>query len=255
MLATLFTPNSDRARWAWYVLAGWFVLFLGYWTLAKPLVFPSPLEVMQAVPGLWNGEGLGQEIITSFMVNLEALLLASMVSLPLAYLSRVPAFSPLAMVVSKLRFLSPATFFIVLLFLANGGHQIKVMMLAMGIAFFLTDEMVRTVQGISNDAFDDARTLQMSEWLATWYVVVRGTLHSAMDAIRGNAAMGWSMLIMVEGIVRSEGGVGVMLLNQEKHVNFAEVWAIAGAIVVVGILQDYVLGVLKGVVCPWTVPS
>jgi hypothetical protein len=76
-----------------------------------------------------------------------------------------------------------------------------------------------------------------------WYVVVRGTLAQAFDAIRDNAAMGWSMLIMVEGFVRSEGGVGVMLINQEKHVNFAEVYAIAIAIVLVGIAQDYIIGV------------
>jgi ABC-type nitrate/sulfonate/bicarbonate transport system permease component len=61
---------------------------------------------------------------------------------------------------------------------------------------------------------------------SVWYVNIRGTLPQVIDAIRDNAAMGWSMLIMVEGFVRSEGGVGVLLINQEKHVNFAEVYAL-----------------------------
>ena len=47
---------------------------------------------------------------------------------------------------------------------------------------------------------------------------------------------------MVEGIARSEGGVGAMLLNQNKHFHLAEVFAIQLLILVVGILQDYGIG-------------
>ena len=44
--------------------------------------------------------------------------------------------------------------------------------------------------------------------------------------MRQNAAMGWMMLTMVEGISRSEGGVGAMLLNQNKHFHLSAVFAI-----------------------------
>lgn len=91
----------------------------------------------------------------------------------------------------------------------------------------------------------------MSEWQVTWYVVVRGTFHDALRAIRDNAAMGWSMLMFVEGIVRSEGGVGVMLTDNEKHTAFAEVYAVTSAIVIVGIAQDYVLGWIARNLCPY----
>jgi NitT/TauT family transport system permease protein len=250
----LMTPNElIPARSAWVLIAAWIVIFLGYWTAFKPDIFPSPVEVLQAFPLLWFQDGLGQELISSLIVNSQALLLSAVVSLPLAYVSRVPVFVPLATFVAKMRFVSPAVFFLVLLFIASGGHMVKVLMLAMGETFFLVTTMIGVVQAIPEFQFDDARTLRMSEWLATWYVVVRGTLAQAFDAIRDNAAMGWSMLIMVEGFVRSEGGVGVMLINQEKHVNFAEVYAIAIAIVVVGIAQDYVIGIVKTAVCPWTV--
>lgn len=248
------TPNVVTTRSAWWsIVTAWLLVFVAYWTAFKPDIFPSPVEVVQAFPALWFQQGLGQELITSLMVNVEALILSALVSLPLAYLCRVPVFAPAALFVAKMRFVSPAVFFIVLLFLANGGHEVKVLMLALGETFFLVTTMVGVVQAIPADQFDDARTLRMSEWRSVWYVVVRGTLAQAIDAIRDNAAMGWSMLIMVEGVVRAEGGVGVMLITQERHVNFAEVYAIAIAIVLVGIAQDYVLGVLRTAVCPWTV--
>ena len=65
----------------------------------------------------------------------------------------------------------------------------------------------------------------MSEWRAVWEVVVLGTADKAFDVLRQNAAIGWMMLTMVEGIARAEGGVGAMLLNQSKHFHLAEVFA------------------------------
>lgn len=251
-LRRLLTPNESlNTRSVWLVLAGWCLVFLGYWTLARPVIFPSPADVVAAFPTLWFQDGLGQELITSFGVNVEALLVSVLVAFPLAYLCRTPITRPLALGVAKLRFVSPAVFFLVLLFSLSGGHQVKVAMLALGEIFFLVTTLVGIMDNIPAYQFDDARTLRMSEWQTVWYVNVRGTLAAAIDAVRDNAAMGWSMLIMVEGIVRAEGGVGVLMLNQEKHLNIAETYAIAAAIIAVGVLQDYALGVVKNICCPY----
>ncbi len=42
-----------------------------------------------------------------------------------------------------------------------------------------------------------------------------------------------------------------MLLNQNKHFHLAEVFAIQFLILFVGLLQDYGIGVLKRLVCPY----
>lgn len=234
------------------IAASLILIWLAAWTALRYPIFPSPLDVLQALPHLWLTEGLGDQLIrSSLVVNLEALALSILIALPLAYLSRVPAVGPLAYGLSKLRFLSPAVFFLLLLFIANNGHQVKVLMLTAGEVFFLLMSAITIVQAVPNAALDDARTLRMNEWEVTWYVVVRGTLADMLKAIRDNAAMAWASLMMIEGIVRSEGGVGVMLLNQEKHMNFAEVYAIAGAIIIIGIVQDYALGALRRGVCPY----
>lgn len=126
-------------------------------------------------------------------------------------------------------------------------------MLTGAMTFFLVTAMNTIVANIPQLRFDDAYTLKMTEWQTTFYVVVRGTASEAFDAIRENAAIGWSMLMMVEGFIRSEGGVGVLLLTQEKYMNFAQVYAIAVTIVLVGLLQDYAIGKLKEVTCPYSI--
>lgn len=247
----VFTPNSkpsSNVRAA--LVAGWVVFLALAWTALKPTVFPSPVEIIGAFPGLWN-EGLGQELISSFIVNVEALCLSSFIGLPLSFLSRTACIAPFTEGLSKLRFVGSAVFFLPLVFLFNTGHDVKVALLVIGELFWLVTTMSGVVRGLPESLFDDARTLRMSEWRSVWYVVVRGTVSQSFDAIRDNAAMGWSMLMFVEGVVRSEGGVGVMILNNEKHTNFAEVFAITLAIVAVGIGQDWFIGQVKRVMCPY----
>jgi NitT/TauT family transport system permease protein len=78
-----------------------------------------------------------------------------------------------------------------------------------------------------------------------------GTADKALEVMRQNAAMGWMMLTMVESFVRSEGGVGVLLLNNEKYMKLSEVFAIQLTILVVGLLQDSAIGLFRRLVCPY----
>jgi NitT/TauT family transport system permease protein len=84
-----------------------------------------------------------------------------------------------------------------------------------------------------------------------WEVVIRGTADQALEALRQNAAMGWMMLTMVEGVVRSEGGIGAMMLNENKHLQLDAVFALIGVVLVVGVVQDAALAWLRRTVCPW----
>ena len=58
---------------------------------------------------------------------------------------------------------------------------------------------------------------------------------------------------MVEGISRSEGGIGALILNQNKHFKLAEVYALLFVILAIGLALDYGMGVIIRVVCPYTV--
>lgn len=252
MWTRLWVPEATTTRrWSYLIVVSWVIVWLGWWTVGAPVVFPSPVDVIRVFPSLWTDHGLGHEVLSSLDVSIEALALAVLISAPLAYVSRVPALRPLALGLAKLRFVSPAVFYPILIFMLSTGHGVKVVMLAIGESVFLVTTFIGIVQAIPPSQKDDARTLRMSPWQATWYVVVRGTLPQFIDAIRDNQAMGWSMLMMVEGFVRSEGGVGVLILSQEKFMSYDAVYAVAAVVVLGGIAQDAFLGQVRAVVCPY----
>jgi outer membrane protein OmpA-like peptidoglycan-associated protein len=130
------------------------------------------------------------------------------------------------------------------------GHDLKIALLVFGITGFFVTAMCDEVLAIRERAFRPRARLGMSAWRVTWEVVVLGTLDRAFDVFRQNAAMGWMLLTAVETLVRSEGGVGVMLATQNKHMDLAGVAALQVVIFGVGIAQDYAIGVFKNLVCP-----
>lgn len=227
------------------------VAMVGWETFRSP-IFPSLLDIVRAYPKLWNRDGLGPALLTSLFTSVEALGLSLACALPVAYLYRTPAFTPWGIILSKLRFLSPSVFFLILLFISPSAHMIKLLMLAAGETFFLITSLIAVVNAIPQSQFDDARTLRMSEWEVTYYVVIRGTFADLLEIIRQTEAYAWPMLMMVEGLVRSEGGVGVLLLNQEKYMQFAPLYAIALSILIVGAVKDYLLVQARIALCPYS---
>lgn len=227
------------------------LLAVAFWSFSPFAVLPRPAEVVHALGGLWLNEGLGRELITSIGVNLEALAWTTAISLGLCYLTVMPFFRPIADAVGKGRFLGLVglTFLFTLFF--GGGRPLKVSLLVFGTTVFFVTSMLDVVEAIPKADFDHARTLRMGEWRAAFEVVVLGTFDKVMDVLRQNAAIGWMMLTMVEGIARAEGGVGAMLLSENKHFRLPEVFAIQLVILAVGILQDLAIGALKNVLCPY----
>jgi NitT/TauT family transport system permease protein len=251
-LAGVFAPNRIVAPSVFRLLiAVQTAAALAFWWTTPFEVLPRPDEVARAIHSLWFEQGLGAELVTSFSVNLTALAWTVALGLTLSYLTVVPFFRPIGAAVSKGRFLSMVGLTFVFTLILGGGRPLKISLLVFGMTVFYVTSMIDVVNAIPKEKFDHARTLGMSEWRATWEVVVLGTADQAFDILRQNAAIGWMMLTMVEGIARSEGGVGAMLLNESKHFRLADVFGIQLVILLVGILQDYGIGLLKRVVCPY----
>jgi NitT/TauT family transport system permease protein len=247
----VFSPNrvisKQTVRW----MVGFQLLLLFFiWAFSPTVFLPKPKEVWQALGEMWQ-EGLGGELITSFILNLEALALATLLSLGMAYLTVIPFFRPIVTLLSKLRFLSLVglTFFFTLM--TRTGHELKLYLLIFSISVFFVTGMAEVVGSIPKEEFDLARTLRMNEWRVVYEVVILGQADKAFEVMRQNAALGWMMLTMVEGISRSEGGVGAMLLNQNKHFHLPAVVAIQMTFLVLGLAQDYGIGLLREVFCPY----
>jgi NitT/TauT family transport system permease protein len=251
-LLSAFLPNRVVSPMAIRLLvAGEIAIALGIWINSPFKVLPQPGEVLRAFRSLWLQQGLGRELFTSIGMNLEALGWTALLSLGLSYLTVLPAFRPIILAVSKGRFLGLIGLTFIFTLMIGGGRPLKVALLVFGMTVFFVTSMASVVAEIPREKFDHARTLRMSEGKVVWEVVILGSADQAFEVFRQNAAIGWMMLTMVEGISRSEGGVGAMLLNQNKHFHLAEVFAIQFLILFVGLAQDYGIGFLKRLVCPY----
>ncbi len=248
-----FLPNRVVSRGTMrLIVIVQIVVFLIIWLNSPFKVLPQPGEVLTALRKMWMTQGLGQELITSFTLNLQALAIATLIALLLSYLTVIPFFRPLVGAISKGRFLSLVGFSVLFTLALGGGRPLQLSLLIFSITVFFVTSMAAVVAEVPKAAYDHARTLRMSEWRVVWEVVILGTLDQAFEALRQNAAIGWMMLTMVEGIVRAGGGIGVVLLNSNKYTRYEEVVAIQLLILVVGMFQDYGIGALKRLVCPYS---
>ncbi len=250
--AAAFLPNRVVSPTVMrIIIVGQAIVALAVWWLAPIRVLPRPDEVFHALGSLWMTQGLGYELITSLTLNVEAIAWSTLISLLLSYLTVIPAFRPIALAVSKGRFLGLIGLTLIFTLAIGGGHTLKLSLLVFGMTVFFVTSMASVVVELPSEVFDYARTLGMKETRVVWEAVILGTADQAFEVMRQNAAIGWMMLTMVEGIARSEGGIGAMLLNQNKHFHIAEVFAIQLVILLVGIFQDYFIGAMRRLFCPY----
>lgn len=248
----LLLPNRTVSTSAFRLLViGQVVFFLIVWFRSPFEVLPRPDEVFRALGELWKEQGLGQDLIASFKLNVHALLWMLVIGLSLSYLTVVPFFRPIAAAVGKGRFLSLTGFSLIFTLITGGGYQLKLWILVFGMTVFFVTSMAEVVAAIPRDSFDHARSLRMSEWRTVYEVVVLGTADKAFEVLRQNAAIGWLMLTLVEGVVRNEGGLGAALLNQQKQFHIENVFAIQLLILIVGLILDALIGGLRRLVCPY----
>jgi NitT/TauT family transport system permease protein len=227
------------------------VIAVAIWIVSPFELLPKPVDVIRAFQNLWQHQGLAEELWASFQVVLKALSITVLISLALSYLTVMSFFRSLAQAVSKMRYLSLVGFTFPLTVMGLQGDQQKTYLMVFGMTVFFVTSMASVVASIPKEAFDHARTLRMNEWRAVWEVVIIGTADQAFEVMRQNAAIGWLMITMVEGIYRSGGGVGVMLLNQQKYLRMDAIYAVQITILIVALLQDYVIGVIRRLVCPY----
>jgi NitT/TauT family transport system permease protein len=245
-------PNRQMSRAELRLLAAvWLVALLLWWACSASGVLPTPSEVLHAFGSLLLTQGLLAHLSSSLYTSLLALVWASALSALLCYAAVVPALRPLSTLIGNLRFWGFAGVSVAFTLWFHGGRELKVALLTFGMTGFFVTGLHDELRVIPQERYDYARALGMSEWRVAWEVVILGTFDKFLDLMRQNAAMGWMLLTMVEALVRSEGGIGVLLANQSKHLDLASIAALQGVIFCVGLVQDLALAGLKRALCPW----
>lgn len=228
-------------------------LALALWFGSNSRLLPSPTEVAHAWWALVQTQGLVFELWESIKVLLLALLISSALALAITAAGTAPVFAPFAQFSSVLRFLGFAGLTYIFMLMTNDGYQLKLALLVFGITVMMVTAMRAEVRAIPPETVDHCKTLGMQHWRITYELVLLGRADRFLDLVRQNAAIGWTLLTMVEGLTRSQGGIGALLLNQNRYFQLSGVFAIQITILVYGIAQDHLLGQLRHVVCPYAV--
>jgi ABC-type nitrate/sulfonate/bicarbonate transport system permease component len=229
------------------IIGLWVILLMAYWiisSLGAKHLFPTPGRVMEGFVSLYN-EGLVVHIGSSLALCFQATLIAVIVSLIVVYLSPLPALSPIANVMSRLRYLplTGITFYLAILVNDARTMQISVLVIFMSLYFITT--LLAMLKDIPKEEIDHARSLKCSRWEVLWEVVIKGRLDYVIDALRQNLAIIWMMLVTVESILVAAGGLGVLIKNSDKFMNHGRIVALQIVILLVGLLLDWALNVAR----------
>jgi NitT/TauT family transport system permease protein len=251
-LKNLFLPYMPVAANRIRILVAVQAAFaLALWLAMGRCSLPTPPEVGRAWLALVRDQGLLFELWESVKALLLALVLSTVLSVAIAAAATAPVFAPAAKLLAALRFLGFAGLTYLFMLATSDGHQLKIALLVFGIGVMMVTAMLAEVRAIPQEAVDHCQTLGMKHWRITYELVLLGKADVFLELVRQNAAIGWTLLTMVEGLNRSGGGIGALLLNQNRYFLLSGVFAIQLTILGYGIAQDFLLGKLTQVLCPY----
>lgn len=250
-MKALITPFADHYIGIKILAAIQLGIFLVLWNVIPNTGLPTIWNIAEHWNTLALEQGMLLELWASIKTITVALALSTLLSVGIGALVTADLFKPLGSFVSAMRFLGFAGLTFLFTLWTADGYQLKLALLTFGITVFMTTSIIAVVQSIPQTDIDYARTLKLKGWRITWELFIRGRLHVIMDILRQNAAVGWTLLSMVEGLVRSEGGIGSLLISQNKFFVLGGVMAIQLTILAYGIFQDYMLRWLTNIICPY----
>lgn len=249
----LFTPNKSVSKGTQTtVMLVWVFILWVFWTYTKSSMIPHPMNILSAIKDLIVEDDFIRQLMISIGLCWKTMLYSTIISLIAAYASRMAGFRAPIMLIAEARFLTTIGLTVLFAQMMPDVASQKTALLLFGITVFLTTSCVGIVASVTKDDLDYARTLRMGEWRTMYEVIVLGRASDMFDCVKANFAMAWVMLPFVENICRSDGGIGIILTDQNKHFHLDAVYGILIVILCVGILTDKILGWLKYIIFPYS---
>ena len=196
-------------------------------------LFPSIKQVLSGFSDLYS-DGLVVHVFSSLGLFLKATLISIVISLIFCYSAPISAFKPLAVFISKLRYLPLTGISFYISILMHEARSVQVAILVVFMTTFLTTSLLQMLTDIPEEELDHARTLGCSRWEILLEVVIKGRLDYVFEMVRQNLAMIWVMLVTVESILASAGGLGFLIKNNDKLGDNGKVIALQIIILCIG---------------------
>lgn len=245
-MKNIFKPLGQISRQTvWILVALQAALALTAWHLSAGGLIPKPATIAGAFGNLVNSKLFLDNMLTSLLLTLKAMLHSIIITLLVSYASVIPFFKSIAQFIVKCRYLTLTGLIFIFTLLTQDGSQLKLSLLVFGIVPFFTTSFLSVIINIDKQEYELCKTLGYSNWKTLYEVIIVGKADQVFEIIRQNFAISWLMITMVEGLSMSEGGVGSLLIKYNKYNDLANVIALQLVIFITGLCFDYLFGITR----------
>lgn len=235
-----------------FLIVAQIAIALFIWHVLGGVLLPSPLGVLDGIVTLLGRESFYQNFFFSISLSFKGMGISLFLTVVISYLSLMPIFNPIAKFIIKCRYVTLYGLTFLFTLITKDGGQLQVSLLLFGIVPFFVTSLLSIIESINSQEYELCKTLRMNSWQTLWEVVIIGRLDQVIEVMRQNFAIAWMMITMVEGICRSTGGLGTMILEYSKIFDMKMVFALLAIIFIVGIFFDFILGQIRYWLFPYT---
>jgi len=252
-LKKLFTPFEKINKNVLIILVAGQILFaLFFLQFHVSQLIPRPTDIIESLTKILSTADFYDDLFVSIGLTFKAMFYSILIASLVSYFYLIPFFAPISKFITKLRYLTLTGLSFVFLLLLKDASSYKLSLFMFGIIPFFVTSLIAIFGEIDKQEIELCKTLKMNNW-QTWYeVVIIGRLDQVFEVIRQNFAIAWLMITFVEGQSMSEGGLGTIMIKQQKYLHLPEVFSILLIIFVIGLLSDMFLAYLRQVLFPYT---
>jgi ABC-type nitrate/sulfonate/bicarbonate transport system permease component len=214
--------------------------------IVSPVILPSPMEVLQSFPALWNDRGLLASIVATLRRVIIGFGLAAIVGVPLGIIAgawRVfdSASAPIALFGRNV----PVAALIPLTILWFGIEETqKVMFLFIACVPFVFSDAVRAIIAVPERYVETAQTLGASATQIVMKVLVALALPDIYKSLRSLFGMAFGYIMLAE-LINAEHGLGFLLSTSQRRGMSDHIILILFLIGLIAFLIDRFLGWLQ----------
>lgn len=222
---------------------------LTYGGMIKPIFLPSPTDMYVGLERFAQQGWLGTAIIKSFTRVTFALLIVSVIGIPIGILmGAFPFFdSALGKIVNGAKSV-PTTGLVGLIVLwFSVEERAKIVFLFLGSFFYMVILVRQAVKDVNEEYLRVAIDIGASRWELIWKVLLPGALPRIWDAIAVCNGIMWTYIVLAEFINNSEEqiGLGYLLYIGSRTQDSGKVFGVLLVVALVSATTDWLLNLVR----------
>lgn len=219
----------------------------------KERFFPPIEAVLVQLYHLFVSKQYIYDVAWSCVRIYSAYVLAIAVALPLAVV--MGAFQNMRALMnptlSALRYLPAASFIPLLLVWFGPTDTAKILLLFLGVVWFLVAGMLSNVLAVSRELVESALTMGASRKTIVLNVLLPAAGPHLMTSARDLSAVAWTYLVIAE-VVGAQSGIGAVMMRAGRFMHVDTIIAGILTIGILGVLTDIVFRMAHRISFPWS---